>query len=187
MGGTERDGTERDGVDRRDLLCGGCALALSACAGPTSGTGPTGGDATGADTGGDDPTFVGDPDDPLSYPDYPCNQPIDPGGDGWTAHTLAQNPELADVGGWITSVANGKLYILAHVMEGCYVAADRACTHQGVLMDYVPARGQFVCPRHASLFDWTGAVVGGPAPTPIRVYFAGRDGDTVWVKITADR
>jgi Rieske Fe-S protein len=51
-------------------------------------------------------------------------------------------------------------------------------------MDYSPTRGQFVCPVHASLFDWEGQVVGGPAVLPIRVFFAGLDGDTVWVGAT---
>lgn len=169
-------------LGRRELLCAGCALALQACAGPSR-TAPQPTGETGS-TGDTDPPTLTDPNDPLSNPDYPCDQPIDPGGAGWTSHSIAQHPELAEVGGWITSQSNGKLYILAHVMEGCYVAADRACTHEGVLMEYNPDRGQFVCPRHASLFDWTGAVVGGPAPAPIQVYFAGRDGDLVWVKIT---
>ena len=69
--------------------------------------------------------------------------------------------------------------------EGCYVAVARRCTHQGALVHYNPARGQFVCPLHASVFGVDGGVVGGPAPTALQVFFAGRDGDKVWVHVTA--
>lgn len=166
--------------DRRALLCGGCAaFALSACKDP-AGTSP---DTGPLDTGGDPTAPALDPDDPLANPDYPCSPPLEPGAEGWRAFALSEHPELAEVGGHIaTSTPNGNLFIVAHVVEGCYVAAARRCTHQGVLMTYEPSRGQFVCPRHGSLFDWRGAPVGGPATAPIEVYTAGRDGDTIWVK-----
>ena len=114
-----------------------------------------------------------------------CPAAIEPGGDGWVGFDLADHPELAEVGGWIpAATAAGTLYLVAHATEGCFIAAERRCTHEGVIMEYVASRGQLVCPRHASLFDWAGQVVGGPAQAPVRVFFAGRDGDTVWVKPT---
>ncbi|MEQ1505010.1 MAG: Rieske (2Fe-2S) protein [Myxococcota bacterium] len=172
-------------VDRRQLLCGGCATFALACSGSTDAVAPqaTGDTGTPGGTGpGPEPI-----DTPLENPVYPCDQPIVPDGPGWRGFKISEHPELDEVGGWMASAtAGGKLFIIAHVQEGCYVAADRRCTHQGVIMDYVPDRGQFVCPLHGSLFSWTGEKVGGPAPTPIQVYFAGREGDTVWVLVTDD-
>lgn len=168
-------------LDRRRLLCGGCAAMTLAACGGNPGVDPQAG--TTGETGGTNPgTLPGTITDPLDNPNYPCDQPIDPGAPGWTAIQLSQHPELETVGGWLPTQANGKIIIVAHVQQGCYVAVERRCTHRGTLIDYDPARGQFVCSAHASIFDWEGFVVGGPAPAPIAVYLCGREGDTIWVR-----
>lgn len=171
----------RRDLDRRSLLCGGCAATVLAGCGGNPGYDPQG---TGPVDTGVDPTGTGTAtfDHPLDNPAYPCDQPIDPDAAGWTPIRLSEHPELEDVGGWLPTQANGKLIVVAHVQPGCYVAVERRCPHRGTLIGFDPARGQFVCPAHASIFDWDGAVVGGPSPGPIEVYFCGRDGDTVWVR-----
>ena len=179
-------------VGRRELLCGGCAaFTLAACGNrnfATDASEPTGdtggpGPGPGPGTGDFDPSV----EDPLANPAYPCDQPIVPEGEGWIGFDLSRRPELATVGGWIPATTrSGLQYIVVHVSEGCYVALARRCTHQGALVAWNPDRGQFVCPLHASVFDIDGSVVGGPAPTPLDVYFAGREGDTVWVYVDED-
>jgi nitrite reductase/ring-hydroxylating ferredoxin subunit/predicted small lipoprotein YifL len=168
--------------DRRWLLARGCAavslsgsaaaMALSACAEKGPLVYP---DATG-DTS--DPEGSSPPTDT-----YPCHQPITPGGAGWTELPLAEYPDLEAVGGWYPVTAGGTEIVVAHIEEGCYTAILRACAHEGVAIDYVPARGQFVCPQHGAIYDEDGEKVGGPAPTGLPVYPCGREGDSVWVRI----
>lgn len=160
--------------DRRWLLSRGCAMAaLVSCAGDSTGTKPSTGDSS--------PT--GDDDDTTPTDTYPCNQTIDAGGAGWEALPLSQYPDLETVGGWYGVTIGGSEIVVAHIEEGCYSAILRACAHEGVAIDYVPSRGQFVCPLHGAVYDEDGNKVAGPAPTGLPVYPCGRDGDTIWVKV----
>lgn len=155
--------------DRRTLLCGGCSVLATACGihiGPVPAPLDTGDEET-------------DPTDPGGTADeYPCGQDIDPSGAGWIPLDLADYPDLEEVGGWYV-VGN---LIVAHALEGCYVAIDRACTHEGVPVNYVPERAQFVCPRHGAVYDLQGDKVAGPQPRGLSVYPCGRVGDTVWYR-----
>lgn len=163
------------GFDRRSFVCGGCAaLALPACGGPA--TAPSA-----VDTGGT-PVPTGDSATSPSTT-YPCDQAIDAGGAGWTGLALVDYPDLGEVGGWYAVVVGALEIVVAHVIDGCYVAIERACAHEGEPIDYVPERGQFVCPRHGAIYDWQGDKVAGPAPTGLPVFPVGRDGDTVWVRV----
>jgi nitrite reductase/ring-hydroxylating ferredoxin subunit len=160
-------------LDRRSVICGGCAAMVAACTprapvgSPTGSTGETG------DTG-DGTAQTSDA--------SPCEQQVvEPGGAGWTALPLADYPDLAEVGGWYGVTAGGRSLVVAHAFEGCYVAIERACAHEGEPIDYVPSRAQFVCPRHGAIYDLQGDKVAGPQPTGLAVFPCGRDGDTVWV------
>jgi cytochrome b6-f complex iron-sulfur subunit len=185
---TEREAARGHRPDRRALLCGGCAGLLSACGPavigipdhrPRKDKDPTD-DPTGEPTETEEPI-----EHPLDNPDYPCNQPIEPGAEGWRGLSLEEFPELGEVGGWVpTSDGNGFLYMVAHVQEDCYVCVPRRCTHNQVIMDFVPEESAFVCPLHGARFGWDGSVLEGPTETPLEVFFAGREGDTVWVRVT---
>jgi Rieske Fe-S protein len=158
--------------DRRAFLCAGCSVMATACGVPALDAAPTFGD-TG--TSGTEPTDTG-----PAPPEYPCGQVIEAGGAGWTGLPLADYPDLAEVGGWY---GVGSL-IIVHALEGCYVAMDRACSHEGILVNYKPDRAQFVCPQHGAIYDLQGDKVAGPQPTGLPVYPCGRVGDTIWYKNT---
>jgi nitrite reductase/ring-hydroxylating ferredoxin subunit len=160
------------GFDRRRFICGGCALTLAACAPPPPG--PL--DTAGTTTGDTDTTTT------SSITGYPCDQTIDAGGAGWTALPLSEYPDLADVGGWYPVTVGGNQIIVAHAVEGCYSAIVRACAHEGALINYVPARQQYVCPRHGAVYDLAGDKVSGPQPRGLQHFPCGREGDTVWVR-----
>lgn len=162
------------GFDRRQVLCGGCAVVVAGC-GPHGAvpfpTGETG--TSGVDPGGS--SAVADA--------YPCDQVIDPGGAGWTGLSLAEYPDLAEVGGWYGVSVGGAEIVVAQADEGCYVAIERACAHEGVPINYDPVLKRFTCPRHGAVYDLQGEKVSGPQPTGLPVYPCGRDGDTVWVRV----
>ncbi len=65
--------------------------------------------------------------------------------------------------------ANGKPSLLIHLPSGHFVAYDRACTHEGVAVNYDPATHTIICPAHGSVFDPlnNAKVLQGPAATPL--------------------
>ncbi len=59
--------------------------------------------------------------------------------------------------------------LLIRLANGSFVAYDRACTHEGVLINYDPASKTMICPAHGAIFDpaKNAKVLQGPAPTPV--------------------
>ena len=49
-----------------------------------------------------------------------------------------------------------------------YRAFERACTHQGTLVNWQAGSGDFLCPNHGARFAASGQVTLGPANTPLR-------------------
>jgi cytochrome b6-f complex iron-sulfur subunit len=84
--------------------------------------------------------------------------------------TADLNTELTTVGS--SKVSNG--VILARVAAGntaaAFTAVQVACTHEGTSIGYSNAQGIFICPLHGSQFSKTGAVLQGPAATPLQQY-----------------
>ena len=68
--------------------------------------------------------------------------------------------------GSVTPVNAGRFY-LVRLEDGGFLALYRKCTHLGCAVPWDPARGQFVCPCHASAFEADGKVLNAPAPRPL--------------------
>lgn len=68
-----------------------------------------------------------------------------------------------------TNPADGRGSFLIHLGNGKWVACERACTHQGVPVNYDPTTGHLVCPAHGATFDPANAfsVLLGPATRPL--------------------
>jgi serine/threonine protein kinase len=68
-----------------------------------------------------------------------------------------------------TNPTDGKMSLLVHLPNGQFVAYERICTHEGVIVNYDPQTHLIVCPLHFSMFDpANGAkVLSGPAPRPL--------------------
>ncbi|MDQ2716731.1 MAG: protein kinase [Chloroflexota bacterium] len=68
-----------------------------------------------------------------------------------------------------TNPADGKDSLLIHLPNGKFAAYERACTHEGVTVNYDLNTHMLVCPAHGSIFNPAdnGAVVQGPAARPI--------------------
>ncbi len=79
--------------------------------------------------------------------------------------------------------ANNKAGVLVHLVNGNFVAYDRACTHQGTSVKYDPTKQLLVCPAHGATFDPAkgGAVRQGPAtkPLPAMTVYVEADGTIV--------
>ncbi|MFZ4639195.1 MAG: ubiquinol-cytochrome c reductase iron-sulfur subunit [Nodosilinea sp.] len=78
----------------------------------------------------------------------------------------AANAALRTPGGSV--VANG--VIVAKTSSGGYTALAAACTHEGATVNYSGNGNQFICPRHGAQFSASGAVLKGPARTPLTQY-----------------
>lgn len=123
--------------DRRELLCGVCALAV-ACSGP----------ATPSETPTDGvPGDTGETDTPTPGGFDPC---IEPGtaAEGWVEIPFADEPQLRDLHGFAYLTLSGRSIVIAQVEQDCFVALERPCSHEGVAIEYRPSRNGFVCPRH---------------------------------------
>lgn len=129
---------------RRVVLAGsgaGAALALLAACG---GGGPSGTQDGG--TGGGEGSGGGGPDV----------------GRGQALASVDDVP----VGGALAVTVDGAPLLVTQPEEGTFAAFSAICTHQGCTV--APGDGELLCPCHASRYDLaTGAVLGGPAPSPL--------------------
>jgi cytochrome b6-f complex iron-sulfur subunit len=76
---------------------------------------------------------------------------------------------LASVGGAATvSVATG-MYLVARTTQSALTTVTAVCTHEGCAVSGF-ANSLYVCPCHGSEFSTSGAVVQGPASSPLRQF-----------------
>ena len=67
-------------------------------------------------------------------------------------------------------VLTGQPIIVARKGDGSFVAVSKNCTHQGQQLTFQAANDRFNCALHGSNFSTTGAVVNGPATSPLKQY-----------------
>jgi cytochrome b6-f complex iron-sulfur subunit len=67
---------------------------------------------------------------------------------------------------------------------GAALAVNPTCTHNGCQVAWSAGDKQFVCPCHSARFGSDGAVVSGPAQSPLPVYESKVEGDRILVKIS---
>ena len=68
--------------------------------------------------------------------------------------------------GSVTPFNAGRFHLVRQA-DGGFLALYRKCTHLGCAVPWDPAKGQFVCPCHASAFEANGDVINPPAPRPL--------------------
>lgn len=68
-----------------------------------------------------------------------------------------------------TNPADGEGSLLIRLANGNFVACERACTHEGVPVDYDSDRQKIVCPAHDAVFSASGgfAHLSGPGDGPL--------------------
>jgi len=71
--------------------------------------------------------------------------------------------------------------IVAQTLSGQYIAVTQACTHEGATVTYDKNADHFYCPSHGSVFSDSGAVINGPAGSPLKEYNVSVSGSTLHV------
>jgi cytochrome b6-f complex iron-sulfur subunit len=71
--------------------------------------------------------------------------------------------------GMVTEFPDGRFF-LVRAEDGGFLAVYRRCTHLGCSVSWKPAENRFVCPCHASNFDFHGNVENPPAPRALDTF-----------------
>jgi len=108
------------------------------------------------------PTSTASP-TPTMQPPTPTPTP------GHTGTVIGSTNQGTNTAKLFTNPADGRGSWLIRLPGGSFVAFERACTHQGVPVNYNAGSGKLVCPAHGAIFDpAAGArVVRGPANRPL--------------------
>ncbi|MDX5338108.1 MAG: ubiquinol-cytochrome c reductase iron-sulfur subunit [Cyclobacteriaceae bacterium] len=83
---------------------------------------------------------------------------------------------LRTSGNWLL-IENART-LVANI-NNSYVALTSVCTHEGCTDSWAFSNNRFICNCHGSVFDPSGAVVNGPARTPLTAYTAQVNGTTL--------
>ncbi len=87
-------------------------------------------------------------------------------GSGVPADEVLARTDDVPLGGAVGVTVDGAPVLVTQPEEGVFAAFSAVCTHQGCTV--APGDGELVCPCHASRYDLaTGAVLAGPAPSPL--------------------
>lgn len=95
--------------------------------------------------------------------------------------TVDLSSQLTNVGDSTVSKGVILVRIAAGNMADAFTAVQVACTHQGNSIGYNAGQGIFICPAHGSEFSKSGAVVLGPAASPLQKYNVVIDGNNLTV------
>ncbi|MGH7286015.1 MAG: ubiquinol-cytochrome c reductase iron-sulfur subunit [Polyangiaceae bacterium] len=123
-----------------------------------------------------------------STPTSSGNEPEGGTGDSGSSGACDSQPAGTDVGD-VSTFASGTWSLVQTSREPVIVAQDdngvfafsAICTHQGCAVDAPNSSGKSTCPCHGSVFDGNGAVVQGPARTPLAHYAVAICNDHVFV------
>ena len=83
---------------------------------------------------------------------------------------------LGSAGGWVV-VDNT---IIINTGDG-FIALSSVCTHNGCRVSYDHGETNLPCPCHGSIFSTAGAVLQGPASSPLKKYNVTLDGDILTI------
>ena len=61
-------------------------------------------------------------------------------------------------------------FFLVRSPDGGFLAVDRRCSHLGCIVEWVPEKNHFLCPCHASTFDFHGDFENPPVPRPLDTF-----------------
>ena len=107
------------------------------------------------------------------------NQNNDPNANELTIDlTQAKYDDLGSEGGFV--VVESIIIINA---GGGFLALSSVCTHSGCTVSYNHGAGNLPCPCHGSVFSTSGAVLNGPAASPLKKYDITQEGDILTISL----
>lgn len=71
--------------------------------------------------------------------------------------------------------------IIIRSTDTVYLALSKVCTHSSCTVTYNSTTKDIPCPCHGSKFATTGAVINGPAASPLKVYNVKVSGNTLTI------
>jgi len=84
---------------------------------------------------------------------------------------IGPDSPLAKSGGYQLVDSSAGQLIVVNEGNGKFGAFSARCTHKGATVSYDASAKRLVCPKHGSAFDGsTGAVVNGPAESPLKSF-----------------
>src|SRR6185312_4623507 len=93
------------------------------------------------------------------------------------------NKDLTMTGGAVAVDGDSDTILVVRVSDTEVTAVSAICTHDGCENLYTASAMTFDCPCHGSKFSLTGAVLRGPARTPLKKYTATLSGTTITVTL----
>ena len=85
---------------------------------------------------------------------------------------ITTNPytSLNTAGGFYVDKTNNIIIARTNTTPNEFLAVSSLCTHQQFTIDFEPSNNKFSCSAHGSVFSTTGAVLFGPAASPLKQY-----------------
>ncbi len=98
---------------------------------------------------------------------------------------VGQVPSLQSPGGSLVGQPRGlaDTLIVIRVDAKTVATLSAVCTHLACNVTWSAGAQRLDCPCHASQFDLSGAVLAGPAPTPLKKYPTSFDGSTITIAV----
>lgn len=96
--------------------------------------------------------------------------------------TVDSASPLAPVGGAALVQAAGQNVLVARTAQDAFVAVTAICTHAGCTVNGFASQ-EYVCPCHGSRFSTSGAVLQGPALSPLRQFPTAFAGNVLTIEI----
>lgn len=93
------------------------------------------------------------------------------------------NAPLTMIGGAMLVDTSGEPLIVIRTSQTAVVALSAICTHAGCTVDYDASAQSVNCPCHGSVFSQSGAVLNGPAQSPLRMYAATLASDQITITL----
>lgn len=75
----------------------------------------------------------------------------------------------------------GRPAVVLQRSPGVFAAFSAVCTHLGCIVQWLPEKGEFLCPCHAGVFSADGQVLSGPPPKPLEPLPVALDGERVLI------
>ena len=97
-------------------------------------------------------------------------KPVQTGTGGTAGKVLGTTSLATNTSTDIINPADGNAGLLIRLPNGNFVAYERACTHEGVAVNYDPKTHTLICPAHGAVFDPlnNAKVLQGPAALPLK-------------------